>query len=425
MWLYVPFMSVIRILRPLVVIPFRGRHTRAMAVVISLAVVLAVGIVGGAHAEASTWQAWFARPGAASCSKGDSPVTPTAASSDIFGVVHLDYAGFPHFTSVVPPKGFNTNKESTGLRTDLARYGVSTAQAKILARHPIVEFCASTDLYSGLQRSVNSVRHVDTTSVGAPIINSHADGNWAGYAVDGGDGFNGVAANWVVQQSNASAPSPNYDGTWIGVGGDSGDCDNHSDCSLIQEGTDMQSGEGYRMWFEWVCKTCGKTIDTQHGSGYGISFIPSGSNAVRPGDLMAGDVYWDSTSEACFTMVDDNPNRSIGITGCVTNPVPFDNRSIEWIDEDGASSSGYYMADFGQTNWSYQSSWDSAGHSESLPGFEGNSDFTVVGDIAATSYNNSLVPPCSDKSVVAYPEDISSTNGGSSINVWCRGGPPV
>lgn len=423
--LYVPSMSIIRNPRPLAAIRFRGRHSRAMAAVISLAVVLAASIVGSSPARASTWQAWFAKPGAASCPKGDLPVVPTSASSDAFGVVHLAYSSFPTFTSVVPPKGFSAKGESTGLRADLARYGISTAEAQQLDRHPKVEFCASTHLYSELQTQATSASQGKAPSVGSSGIYNHADGSWAGYSVDGGTGFNGVAANWVVQQSNANAPAPNDDATWIGVGGDATDCNTHSNCSLIQEGTDMQSGKGYRMWFEWVCSTCQQSIAPQFGSAYGISFIPSGSNVVRPKDPMAGDIYWYGTSEACFTMVDNNPNRAVGINGCVENPVPFDNKSIEWIDEDGMINSGYYQADFGQTNWSYQSSWDAVDNSESLPQFSASSSTTVVGNIAATSYSLNIVPPCSNSGVVAYPKDISYANGGSSINVWCRGGPPV
>ena len=178
----------------------------------------------------------------------------------------------------------------------------------------------------------------------------------------------------------------------------------------------MESGAGYRMWFEYVCKACGNSIPADHGSGYGVSL--SGSDAVSVGNQMTGSIYWNGTSEACFFMEDESTLALM--EGCVSNPVPYDNKSIEWIDEDGLFDNGYYMADFGQTNWSEQTSWNSAGSAESLSQFQTSSNFAVVGNIAAT--NSSAVPPCSTSGIMAYPENITSANGGSSTTIWCSGG---
>jgi hypothetical protein len=388
---------------------------------------LSADLVVSTSAQASTWQAWFAKPAAAFCPKSDLLVSPTSATTDSFGVVHLHYANFSSFTSAVPPRGFSAKHETAGLRADLERSGIPATRAPLLARSSLVtQFCVSTRRYAGLQKAGHPVRSAAAGGTGggsAPVVNSHNDGNWAGYSVDGGTGFNGVAANWTVQQSNATSEQPNEDSTWIGVGGDANDC--VDSCSLIQEGTDMETGAGYRMWFEWVCNTCGKTIYAQHGSGYGISFIPAGSDAVGVGDPMAADVYWNGTSTACFVMVDDNPKRSVGINGCVSKPVPYDSKSIEWVDEDGLSQDNYFMADFGKTYWTEQGSWDVNDNSESLPKFAASPNFLVVGNIAADTTDNSYVPPCTDADVDAYPYGISTASGGSSITKWCNPGPPV
>ena len=128
--------------------------------------------------------------------------------------------------------------------------------------------------------------------------------------MDGGTGFNGVTGEWAVQQSNGSSPSPNNDGTWIGIGGDANDCFNHSECSLIQEGTQMQTGAGYTSWFEFVCgpSGCGNSVAPQFGSSYGVSFTSTGVDHV--GDVMFGNVYWSSSSTACFGL--ENLSESTG-----------------------------------------------------------------------------------------------------------------
>lgn len=82
------------------------------------------------------------------------------------------------------------------------------------------------------------------------------------------------------------------------------------------------------------------------------------------------------------------------------------------------------MADFGETHWESQDSFSpSVGNTIPISTFNSNSSYTVVGNMAATSDNTTITPPCK-ASLVAYPEGISSANGGSSTTVWCSAGPP-
>jgi hypothetical protein len=375
-----------------------------------------------APAEASTWQSWVAKPAAASCASGSVLVAPTSASTDSLGVVHLKYANYPGLTSALPPKGFSVRQASAGLRADLASSGVRPDQAQSLANAASApEFCASSHLYSGFQASKTATSKTSASSATSGGQYAHSDGGWAGYSVDGGTGFNGVTGYWNVQQSNGSSPAPNNDGTWIGIGGDGNDCLNHSECSLIQEGTQMMTNNGYKSWFEFVCSPsgCGNSVAPQFGNAYGVSF--TSTNVVGVGDEMAGAVYWKSSSTACFTLTDYS--RSSGsFSGCVSGQVPYDNRSIEWIDEDGWANQGYYMADFSETHWQAQEAYSpSTGQSTMV---FGNSEFSVVGNIAATSPNLNITPPC-NSGVVAYPTGESTANSGSSITVWCSAGPPT
>lgn len=260
-------------------------------------------------------------------------------------------------------------------------------------------------------------------------VASHWTANWAGYSVDGGTGFNGVQAAWTVQKNSSTAFStPNDDDTWIGIGADHADVLDGT-WSLIQAGTEMSSGSGFRSWFEFLCSPapgCGTSVGIQYASGYGVSFTTQGSNAnqVAAGDQMQGQVYWSGTIKACFDIGDTS--RSTGsLYGCILGLVPYDPHSIEWIDEDAYSTSNVFMSNFTKTLWTSEESLSpSTGQAIAISTFHGDSNFSVVGNIAATDTNQNMVPPCSTTGVDAYPENISSANGGSSDTLWCAEGPP-
>lgn len=302
----------------------------------ALAAALSGVLAGSMPAQASTWQAWVPRPSAASCPKGDWLVSPTSASTDALGVVHFRYASFPTLTSALPPRDFNAKQESAGLRADLAESGVPAAGAQRLAQSRTApEFCASTHLYAAPQSPQRATRRTDAAGSAASGIADHWTENWAGYSVNGGTGFNGVEATWTVKQSIPDAYQPSEDATWVGIGGDHADIAANSNWSLIQAGTDMMSGNGYRMWFEWVCGSCGNTINVTYGPTSGISF--TGTNKLSVGDSISANVTWSNTSTACFNVVD---SKGPALGGCVSSPVPYDNKSIEWIDEDAYSGAG-------------------------------------------------------------------------------------
>ena len=413
----------------------RRRTWSTVSVVLALVAAPLGGVLVAGPAQASTWQAWVAKPSTVPCPSGGTLVSPTGASTDSLGVVHVKYASFPTFSTTLPPKGFNAGHASQALDADLATSGLKPQQAQQLAQAVAAPaFCESTtQLHTTLPtgksvKALSGARTVGGTTGGTPSGTTgqyaHADGAWAGYTVDGGTGFNGVTGQWDVQQSNGSSPSPNDDGTWIGIGGDKADCDAHSNCSLIQEGTEMHTGDGYRTWFEYVGSG---GIDPVYGSNpYGVTFDDD-SDTVHVGDIMSGMVTWASTSSACFTLTDEG-SATGGFSGCVDDlPVAYDSSSIEWIDEDAdaGSTTTTYLADFGHTYWENQDSYSPSAHNEiPLSTFNSDSTYSVTGYMAADPASTSITPPCGTKGLDAYPSGISSNDGGSSTTTWCAAGPP-
>lgn len=223
--------------------------------------------------------------------------------------------------------------------------------------------------------------------------------------------FTGAFGSWHVEQS-ASTTLQNHESTWIGIGG--GEFD-PSYPGLIQEGTAMGTGLGYYSWFEFICATCsGAQYNEQKGSAYGVTF--TNGDVVRPTDLMAGAVYWQSRTEACF-ILDDDSRSSGSLSGCVTNlgAVSYDTNGIEWINE---KQPGQALSDFGVTNWTDQESYN--------PSSSTYTPFTSLNFFSYVLTENGVkgpLPPCSSSSsLLAYAENASSSNSGSSDTRWCHWG---
>lgn len=375
-----------------------------------LATLITAGPASVARASSGPWwPSWIGRPAAPNCQAGEVPLVPSRATQDALGVVKIQYHGFPGLTSSFPPRGFSNSNVSPALRADLRRSGLPDNYVDALSVSSglrATAFCMSSPATAGANwepvaggfEPANGISGVD---------NTHFESiNWAGYEVGGT--WDGASADWTVEGSAANQLTPNREDTWVGVGGGAQDF-NGSNYGLIQLGTEMQTNLGYRSWFEWVCGSCGYSINPTFGSAYGITF--SNGNTVRPGDSVSGLVYWNSTTSACFIFTDYS--RSSGsFSGCTGNMgIPYDRTTMEWIDESHYWLNGYYLSNFGHTYWSFQDAFNSS-TGASLP----FTNYGYAADIMADP-NTAPVPPCSSAGLMAYPEGASNA---SSDTVFCR-----
>ena len=406
--------------------PVNGLHGASFRFIAILTALLFISIfcTGTATAQSlaapkSAWGTWVSRPANTTCAKGSGALTPTNAATDSTGVTEVHYAAYPSLTIMIPPRGYRFQSVSGTVLRDLARYGIRGEAARNLPAVSVApEFCASpimspktaTGYFPSPDRAASATQ---APSPGQPSRAAHYDNStWAGYGAQGN--YNGVYGNWTVEQSASGGPT-NHEFTWLGIGG--GEFDTSPEQGMIQEGTEMGTGGGYHSFFEFLCYPgCpGSQYAVHNGTAYGVTFTDG--SVVRPGDQITGLVYWDSSTDACFSLTDYS--RSSGsFYGCVSgsnlDSVPYDTNGIEWIDE---KSTGYALSDFYVTDWTYQESYD--------PSTGATTPFTSLPFFAyiISTPGTTPVPPCAISSdLLAYPEDASSANGGSSDTIWCNWG---
>lgn len=379
-------------------------------------------------AQVREWPSGLARPQAITCASGSKAVVPTSAATDGLGVIRVHYAAFPKFTTIIPPRGFSAARASQALLDDLGIHAMSTAgeQARLLAQSSVAradQQIASSRIPQSFCMS-NAIFGPDipaTSASPAASAGHYWSHYWAGYTVNGS--FTGVTGSWTVQNciSCNSLGQPNADGTWIGIGGDQNDIKNNPEnYSLIQAGTVMMTNHAWNSWFEYISSN--SSIDPTNSSLDGVTFTDG--STVRPGDVIYATVNWNTPSIPCFTFGD--ASRATGsFSGCINDPgIPYDTRSIEWIDEDPPTGWFYmsgnkwdnlagFMSDFGHTYWTDQEAYDPA---------TGNTvPFTDYGYQAAIMERSGQpLPPCTGAPLMAYPENAA---GASSDNAWCSQGP--
>jgi len=375
---------------------------------------------------APSWPAWVSRPAAVACPSGSTAVLPTNGWTDSLGVGHFTYQDLPGFTTTVAPRLGSSARVTPKLLADLGLpSSASVANINELGnKSTAAAFCRTS-----------------TTSVSpSGSFQTHRDGpNWAGYALtesEYGSQINSVTGAWTVGQSQTTA-SPSAESTWIGIGGGLGE-GAPLPIGLIQAGTSMMSGEGYRSWFEWIGEnTAGAAtgVGTQYVSTKTVKY--TNTNVVRPGDQVQGFVWWSSTTSACFTFLDHS--RSTGsFSGCQSKlGIQYDHTSAEWINErtefSGSSycpgdpkvaiypSCYWYYDSPGTTSWTHQ--WFSAAENDYGPWSDPFSfPFEAEVMVAPTTHDNPT-PSCSSAEVLAYPVNALATSpGGQSQTLFCRSG---
>jgi len=306
------------------------RPSRAKSAVVALltafaALTLSLLPVGSAvTAAAQPWPGQLAPPAPAPCPSGETLIAPTSGWTDNLGVSHVTYRADPGIVAMVPPKGLTAGKVSAALMADVGMRAPSVhspsfqrmvQQVLRLARNQRApEFCRSAP--------DRTTRPTATTTV---VANSALNvvqlaNNWAGYATTeaerGGTPITDAFGAWTVP-SHTPGRTPSAESTWVGIGGG---VDGESSVSLIQTGTEMQTNEGFRSFWQAVGTGC--------GGGCGNY---SSTDAVLPGDSVTGEVYWTSSAQACFYFFD--LSRSTGSWDMCQGVSPYDPSSAEWINE--------------------------------------------------------------------------------------------
>jgi hypothetical protein len=245
--------------------------------------------------------------------------------------------------------------------------------------------------------------------------------NWGGTGIteaENGAGINGVYGAFTVGR-DLTTSGPGAEATWLGLGG--GLDSEGPPAGLIQDGISMQAGEGYQSWFELV--NYNSSGDYTCCSAH---YTTTPGNA-GPGDSITSQVWWDSSTEACFYLSDaqhsgaDIPSTCDNVSGTIT----YDHTSAEWVNESingettekNPNQTYLFYDNPGTINWTAQLFTDSFGG-----GGTWQSPFGA-GESIIMYYT--LNPPsgtsCGTAGVLSYPDDIGSNSfGGYSSIVTCE-----
>jgi Peptidase A4 family len=411
--------------------PARLRAKPAGAILLTAVAAAALGLplVSGAAAAtpaaASAWPATLTRPAAVTCPRGETLIAPTGGYTDAMGVSHVTFKAAPGMTAMVPPRGLTAARVTNAMAADIGLHVKTWASASYrrqfvqrvlnLSRNRTApEFCrtkpdAAMLKSAFLQRGRATPAH--EAASGSPLKNTFYDTPiWGGTTVteaEYGTGINGAQGSWHVADGT-TAPAASGESTWVGIGG--GEGNNSSTKGLIQTGTQVLTGEGYRSWYEAI-GTSGCTDTSAFCGSY------SSTNAVHNSDSVFGEVTWESSSSGCFYFV-DNSRSSGSYDICTPLNIPYDHTSAEWVNEN-------YIEDGLDYNNPHTVTWQnqylSAGFSFAGPwkgAFAGSAASLVMGEGSAPtgSTNN-----CSNTSILSYPANISETSssGGTSQILTC------
>lgn len=372
------------------------------------------GAAGASTPPASSWPSQVAHPVKGSCPRGSTLVAPTSGWTDSLGVAHFSYKKAPGLVTNVPPRGLTASRVSPALIADVGLPAHSAARSSVARREvrqvlnlaknqTAPAFCRSRARpdKAVLARRSPSGR----TSAPGHRFNHVYSGNWGGYAVteaENGGGMLGVYGSWTNPGSHTIS-SPSESSTWVGIGGGLGE--QSSVWGLIQDGTSMETNEGYRSWFEYVGSSgCTGTLCNVQYTGY---------DDIRPGDSVSAQVWWVSQTQACFYFSDWTTGTG-SISACQASiSIPYDHTSVEWVNENWLEYEWYDNP--GTVNWSDQAYTDSfnGGGTWKDP-FSGSFEAVIM------YTSGTPLPPCGNAGLLSYPANPStSSSGGSSQIITC------
>jgi hypothetical protein len=377
----------------------------------------AVPTAGASAAASAAWPSQVAHPAAVSCPSGSTLVAPSSGWTDALGVAHFSYKAVPGLTASVPPRGLTAGRVTKAMLTDIglpagaagaagARGGHSAVQQALnLGQHQTAPaFCRSKAQPNEVlpKRSSGPV-----TSAASGTRYTHVyRGNWGGYALteaENGGAIEAAYGSWTQGGSHTSS-SPSASATWVGIGGGLGE--GSGTVGLIQAGTSMQTDEGYRSWFEYISNSCTSGPCAPHFSG---------TDDVRPGDSLTSDVWWASSTEACFDFTDWTTSAA-SIFTCVSNiPIVFDHTSAEWINENLLAEGYQYYDNPGTTDWTDQAFADNPSTGSYLSPFSKPYEAVVM-----AIDGGSPSPSCGHTGVLSVPVNAGgSSTVGSSQEQTC------
>jgi hypothetical protein len=358
-------------------------------------------------------------------------------------VTHYSFAADPGLTMTSAPANLTAKAVTPRLLKDLGLpsvYAPGSAAGRHVAAEAVSLKRRATAPAECLSKGTMSapVRPARTKQAGGSRAAHFDSFNWAGYALtesNFGSGINGVTGSWVVGNSNTPAgDTPSAEDTWIGIGGNIGGEGNG--WGLIQEGTSMLTDYGFQSWFEYLGT-----------SGASVSILYQGT--VRPGDTVSGQVWWESSTAACFYF-NDFTRGTGGIATCKSGlTIPYDHTSAEWINEtrgwSGWLDQGWcppadnnedcltsgnragevdleYYDDPGSTVWTDQSLTSAFGNSSADNG-PWHSPFSYPFQSEVMSSDpNSGATACSSGLVLSAPTGASTnSSGGTSTTITCAG----
>jgi hypothetical protein len=387
---------------------FRRRFTeRRVPLLIAYSAVGAMTLCGSlaasAATSAATGSAQTRAAGSASCAPGDTLATPTAASTDSLGVRHYTYRAMPGLVTKIPPAGLTAAHATPALLADIGVKNGSGAaqQAVALSKGSVPALCLSKKRPASPEAVLANGSSKAGSSTSTPRFDHFYSANWGGYGVtepEFGKGINSVEGTFTEgADSSPASNSPGEESTWVGIGG--GLAEGSSNYGLIQSGVAMITNYGYTSWWEVV----GSSGCTTSANNYCYP-VYNAYDSTRPGDDITDEVYWQSSSTACFVLTDYTHSTG-SINVCEPALVPYDHTSAEWINENWLGS-GYYYDNPGTISFTSQRISPSYGGTSYQSAFGGK----FAGVIMEPSSSDNTVASCPDNTLLSEGTGASGTS---------------
>lgn len=391
---------------------FRRRFMRRrIPLLIACSAVGAVTLCGSLAASAASASATSAATGSAqdpatgsvSCAPGDTLATPTATSTDSLGVRHYTYRALPGLVTKVPPKGLTAAHATPALLADIGLKPRSGAaqQAVALSKGAVPALCLGKKRPTSPEAVLTSGSKNTATTSSTTRFDHYYSENWGGYAVtepELGKGINSVEGTFTEGSDETPASdSPSEESTWVGLGG--GLAEGSSNYGLIQSGVAMITDYGYTSWWEEV----GSTGCTTSANNY-CDPVYNAFDTTRPGDDISDEVYWESSSTACFILTDYTHSTG-SINVCESAPIPYDHTSAEWINENWLGN-GYYYDNPGTISFTSQEISPSYGGTSYQSPFGGK----FAGIIMEPGSGDNTVASCPNNTLLSEGAKASGTS---------------
>ncbi len=207
--------------------------------------------------------------------------------------------------------------------------------------------------------------------------------NWAGYDIKGSPGsMTDVKGSWVVPAVACSGGSQ-YSSFWVGIDGD-------GSSTVEQIGTDSDCSSGIARYYAWY------------------EFYPKPSfsinMAIKPGDVMSGEVKYAGRGQFTVTLKDMTTGASYSKTAKVSSAQMS---SAEWIAEAPSSGGILPLANFGTAQFGYNYTGIPATNYATVNG--------VTGNMALFGSALQPITMVSSSGVKAQPSSVSAD--GTSFSV--------